>query len=89
MAAEQSSNLLRKWAQEKPNDLLALIEDKVMNATRWKEVAMFNGADEAGAQELMIEMMAPFSPATEPNQIPITEQEMEAIQNKLLSLIKK
>ena len=89
MAAEQSPNLLRKWAQEKPSDLLELIEDKVVKATRWKEVAVFNGADEMGSKELMIEMMAPFSPATEPNQVQITEQEMEEIQNILLSLIKK
>jgi len=88
-AAELSPNLLRKWAEEKPIDLLALIEGKIVKATRWKEVAMFNGADESGAHELMIDMLAPFSPAMESNQIPITEKEMEAIQNKLLALIKK
>jgi len=89
MAAVQSPNLLRKWAQEKPRDLLELIEDKITKALSWETLAIKNGADQSGARELMTEMIAPFSPAKEPNQIPITEQEMEAIKNKLLALIKQ
>ena len=86
MAAVQSPNLLRKWAREKPRDLLELIEDKITKALSWETLAIKNGADQSGARELMTEMLAPFSPAKDPNQIPITEQEMSVIQNRLLSL---
>jgi len=89
MAAEQSPNLLRKWAAEKPGDLLELIEDKITKALNWETLAIKNGADQSGARELMIQILAPFSPATEPNQLPITEQEMKMIQNKLLFLVEK
>jgi hypothetical protein len=87
MAAEQSPNLLRKWAAEKPNDLLKLIEDKITKAVSWETLAIKNGMDQAQAREAMLELLAPFCPAMEPDQKQITESEMEAIQNKLLALV--
>jgi len=88
MAAEKSPNLLRKWTAEKPNDLIALIESKISEALTWEKLAISKGANESGARELMNQMLAPFSPATEPKQLPIAEKEMKAILNKLRDLVK-
>jgi len=88
MAAEKSPNLLRKWAAEKPNDLIVLIESKISESLNWEKLAISKGANESGARELMNQILAPFSPATEPNQKPITEKEMQAILNKLRDIAK-
>lgn len=85
MAEYLPARLLR-MEKEEPEELLKDIEHKVEMATGWRTTAMKNGATEDGSKEIMYDLLKPDYCPEEPEEIPISNQQMEKIHQKLIKI---
>lgn len=70
--------------EQNPQEFLEYVEEKVTKATNWKQTAMSNGAWEDGATEIMWDMLLPSYQPEDPEEIEITEIQIQEAYQKLL-----
>jgi hypothetical protein len=80
---------LLEMEKEEPEELLRMIEHKVEMAMNWRATAMRNGATEDGSKEIMHDLLNPSYCPEEPEEIPISDQQMERIHQKLIKIAQR
>lgn len=88
MAEYLPARLLR-MDKEEPKELLKLIEHKVEMATDWKQTAMAKGGTDDGTTEVMYDLLNPSYMPEEPEEIDISDEQVQQIQQRLIRLAKK